>query len=206
MSDRLVIVLGMAHSGTTILTHLLRQHPSLHLCANGGNAWLLENDWLLAKDQCSILNALKQHERVLLKRPWTEYRALDWLIETFPNAWYIYCYKDCEDIIQSWSRTDTNCEADLRDAPMAEKRAFYEHCRRCAITLWENVAHFRVVHHPYLARHPADCMVELRNWLGLSAFIFDVSAVVSGVDIKKVLTDLPSCSNTGLVPHGGEKP
>lgn len=45
-NERLIIEVGLAHSGTTILTHVLRQHPEVVFVVNGSEAWILENTWL----------------------------------------------------------------------------------------------------------------------------------------------------------------
>ena len=36
--ERLIVVLGMAHSGTTILTYVLKQHPDVILAVGGHDA------------------------------------------------------------------------------------------------------------------------------------------------------------------------
>ena len=87
-NEKLIIICGMAHSGTTIVAHVIRQHPDFVLFNNGSMAFILENDFLLNANAQKIESLTQKENRVILKRPWIENNHTDWLIENMPNSYY----------------------------------------------------------------------------------------------------------------------
>lgn len=73
--ERLIVVMGMARSGTTIFTYVLCRHPQIALFRDGTEAWLLENDCLprWRTDRIGRVTCLfPEADYVVLKRPWQE--------------------------------------------------------------------------------------------------------------------------------------
>ena len=87
-NEKIIVISGMAHSGTTILAYILQQHPEIYCFTNGDQACILENDLLLNKQNEAIEFVINSHfpKRILLKRPWTECKVLEWFSQELPNA------------------------------------------------------------------------------------------------------------------------
>ena len=117
-NEKIIVISGMAHSGTTILAYILQQHPEIYCFTNGDQACILENDLLLNKQNETIEFVINSHfpKRILLKRPWTECKVLDWFSQELPNARFIYCYKAFEDITKSWCKPTSWISEELRSA------------------------------------------------------------------------------------------
>jgi hypothetical protein len=188
-NERLIIVLGMAHSGTTILAYVLKQHPQVLCFTDGTEAWLLENTLLLCAQTGSIQQLLNQYpnQRILLKRPWSCIRHADWLEREMPNARYLYCVRPFEEIAQSWAKPTSFIDDHLRHSGIPHQRNFYRHCLERAMTLGTRVPYFRTVHHPDLVADPTRIMAETATWLKLSPWDFDVSEVSATKNIKDKL-------------------
>lgn len=129
-NERLIIVVGMAHSGTTILTYLLRQHPDAVCCTDGTEAWVLENTWLPFERQAPIQDLLARfpHKRVLLKRPWNVAKHRQWMENEMPSAKYLYCFRGFEDISKSWSKPKSFVDPRLRAGDQSYQRETYDMC------------------------------------------------------------------------------
>lgn len=188
--ERLIIVLGMAHSGTTILTYVLNQHPGVSCCINGNEHAIMENDYLLVEDTVSI-QALLNNEpqnRILLKRPWTEVWHAEWLKREMPNARYVYCYRNFEDISTSWSKPGSMVSSDLRDSGLEHQREFYDYCWKQAVDFSESVPYFYWHYHPtFIMENPLKVVSILGNWLGLSRWYYDTSMVNKCINIKDII-------------------
>lgn len=107
VDNRLLIVLGMAQSGTTVFTHTLASHPSIYLHCDGSEAFLLENQCLktLNLDELQNIATLNHDARyVLLNRPWQE-RHYAWFKAHLPRAKYFICIRNRADVIKSWRTT-----------------------------------------------------------------------------------------------------
>lgn len=186
-NDRLIIVLGMAHSGTTILTHILQKHPDVICGTDGAEAWILENIWLPLEQAEPIQQLLHNFptKRILLKRPWNEVWHGEWMKREMPNAKFIYCYRSFLEISESWCKPNSMVDAELRDGD--HQKQFYEMCWECAGKFGSSVTHYRQHYHPDFVENPEKVIAEMATWLGLSPWMFDVTSVGNHLNIKDVL-------------------
>lgn len=178
--ERLIIVLGMAHSGTTIITQTLAQHPDVVLGANGGESWLLENDWLPNEDSAAIAKMLDDNpgRRLLLKRPWNECHHAEWMACEIPFAMFIYCQRECSEIRKSWSKPTSQVDPLLRDP--TQQRRIYDESLQASRDFENAVPDFFRISHEALLADPAGEIARLAGWLGLDSqadFTFDTSAI-----------------------------
>lgn len=194
--ERLIVVFGMAHSGTTILAYLLSQHPEVRLATDGDEAWILENTWLPLEQAEPIQAYLNEHpgRRALLKRPWACVHNAAFLKREMPNARFIYCYRDFDEIAESWSKPESLVNEQLRGGGRAFQRERYDDYWGQAHSFGESVPHFRDFLNRTLLESPQECMEELSTWLGLSPFRFNTSQVGMGRDVKRLLAVLNEVS------------
>ena len=190
-NERLVIISGMAHSGTTILAYLLAQHPDLFLVVDGWQAPLLESDLLIQQNAYAIqwlLNA-NPRKRILLKRPWYV-RAGIFLLWELPQAKYLYCVRDFPAIATSWRKPTSLVTESLRNRSEQYQQAFYRMSMSRALDFGKKAPHFRQVAHADLLADPGSVISDIADWLGLAPFQFDTSAVGHD-DIKEIISSTP---------------
>lgn len=187
-NERLIIVCGMAHSGTTILTHLLRQHPNIHLVANGKESWLLENDWLPNESTEEIAKCLAEHpdKRILLKRPWNITHHSEWMAREMPDAAFIYCDRPFSQIRKSWSKMTSLVDKELRLNPDFQTET-YAHSAEVLIQFRNKVKRMSVFALQALIDSPTEKVREVSEWLGLTSFQFDTSLVNGPLKIRTML-------------------
>lgn len=186
-NDRLIVVLGMAHSGTTSLTFVLRQHPETICCVSGRESKLLENDWLLAEQAEPIQRLLGRYrKRIILKRPWVEVDHADFLVREMPTAKFVYCYRDFKDISKSWSKPNSLVDPALR-LNLTFQEETYKKCIERSEALKNRVPFFKKVYHPDFVSDPKKIMDELSEWLGLFPFVFDTKEISYNRNIKSIL-------------------
>lgn len=192
-NERLIIVVGMAHSGTTILAYLLQQHPDVVCCTDGTEAWILENTWLPLEQAEPIQQLLAKFpdKRLLLKRPWNGVYHGDWMQREMPNARYLYCLRNFEEISKSWLKPNSFVDSRLRDGGPKYQREFYDMCFKEASAFGSRVSHFRPMPHEHLLNNPKRVMAMTTMWLGLSPWRFDVSKVSRTTNIKDFLCVQP---------------
>jgi hypothetical protein len=187
LSERLIIIVGMAHSGTSILAHVLRQHPSIVCAANGDMAWLLENDWLPNEDTAAIAELLEANpgKRLLLKRPWIECDHSEWMARELPEARYLYCHRPFADMQASWKKKGSFVPPRLRWCK-THQRNTYNSALQKADDLAKRVGHFRYHDHNAFVADPNKVIQGTADWLGLPPFAFDLGDV-GGRNIKERL-------------------
>lgn len=180
----------MAHSGTTIVSYILRQHPSVVVATDGHESWILENTSLPHEDHLAVQRILDSNPQkyVLMKRPWNCVYHIDWMGREMPNAKYIYCQKTFSEINKSWSKRSSFIEDKLRNSSAEEKCKFYNMCLSKSTELSEKVSHFYKVHHSDFMKNSEYIIKDIANWIGLKPFKFDVSKV-SHHNIKNTLKD-----------------
>ena len=146
-NEKIIVISGMAHSGTTILAYILQQHPEIYCFTNGDQACILENDLLLNKQNETIEFVINSHfpKRILLKRPWTECKVLDWFSQELPNARFIYCYKAFEDITKSWCKPTSWISEELRSASEEKQKNCYEESWNSAMKLAQKTNYFKAI-------------------------------------------------------------
>lgn len=180
----------MVQSGTTILTHVLRQHPDIYLAADQS---LLENSWLVREWSEPIEELLEFHKpsRVLLKRPMQCVLRPQWLLLKFPRARYVYCYKPINQQVRSWRKPNSCGPSWCKQLPIPRSEAYYVDCVKAAMDFRYRVKHFKQVFHPDFLKSPQETLADLVNWLGLPPFTFNTSDVSPSIDIKKLFGDFP---------------
>lgn len=194
-NDRLIIVLGMLHSGTTILTHLLRQHPSIVLGQDepederAERNWSLENRWTALGEQAPIQCLLTEHpgKRVLLKQVWYPWWCPQFLLNNAPEARYLYICKEPGQASASWRKPTSLAGDALRLGDESSRSAYYDEYQQKADQFGESVAHFRRIRYADLLVSPQGTLQDAIVWAGLEPFEFDVSQVSVDIDIKVVL-------------------
>ena len=188
-NERLIVVLGMAHSGTTILTYVLKRHPDVMIAAEGTEAWIFENTWLPAEQGGPIQDLLTRRptKRLLLKRPWCEVWNGEWMAREMPGARFVYCHRDFDEIAKSWSKPESLVDDALRNGGVDYQRDYYRTCWDKAEAFGRSVPFFRRFNHADFAARPGPVMADLAAWLGLAPFAFDVSKVGNGNDIKAII-------------------
>lgn len=189
-NERLIIVLGMAHSGTTIISYILRQHPNVAVATDGNESWILENTSLPREDNSTIQRLLDTHPQkyVLMKRPWNCVYHTDWMSREMPNAKYIYCQKTFSEINKSWSKRFSFIEDKLKNSSVEEKCKFYNMCLAKGTELSEKVSYFYKVHYSDFAQNAESIIKDIANWIGLKSFTFDMSKANNN-NIKFTLKD-----------------
>lgn len=187
--ERLIIILGMAHSGTTILAYVLKQHPDILCCANGNESNILENDYLVSEDTESIQRLLDTYpQRILLKRPWSEVWHAGWLRSEMPNARYIYCYRGFREIAASWAKPGSMVSSDLRGSTLDHRQEYYNYCWDRAEEFASSVSNFYWHFHPtFVHEHPSKGIIKVANWLELSPWKFDTTMVSKCFSIKDII-------------------
>jgi hypothetical protein len=189
-NERLIIVVGMAHSGTTIISYILKQHPNVVVAVDGNESWILENTALPKEDNSVIQRLIDSNPKkyILMKRPWNCVYHTDWMSREMHKAKYIYCQKTFSETNKSWSKRLSFIEEKLRNSPTEEKCDFYNMCLAKGTELSEKVPYFYKVHHSDFSSSPEKIINELAIWIGLKPFKFDLSKV-NERNIKFTLKD-----------------
>jgi hypothetical protein len=179
-----IIVVGMAHSGTTILTRTLSQHPSVVCYRTGPQAWLYENDALASGDAFPVFEfaARQSVPYILMKRPWVCHRPY-FLVANWPDAYYLYMQREREEIFKSWAKPTSMVETRTERAVQEAK---YNDSLEAAARLEAMVPHFLRIKHEELCLDPAAIFKQIIKFTDLPDFGFDFSEINS-VDIKKLL-------------------
>ncbi len=188
-NERAIIVLGMAHSGTTILTYLLQQHPDVVCVADGSEAWLLENTWLPHAKTETLQNSLNKHQnkRLILKRPWVERHQGDWLKTELPNAYYIYSQRPLQNIKESWQNPHTSkVKNELKFGTDEFVDNFYHTSLKMSQDFSQGIQNFFWHQHANLLIQPENTINTIINWLGLPPHQIDTS-LVNTKNIKTLL-------------------
>ena len=105
--DRLIVICGMAKTGTSALAGYVGSHPDVKLVVGGGLWFNAESDLLNGTpDWETIDRLLKEHSphRILLKKPWVE--GMTSLFERVSPKNAIVCYRDRDTLYCSWNYTE----------------------------------------------------------------------------------------------------
>ncbi len=185
--QRLIIVLGMARSGTTVFTYVLCRHPQIALFRDGPEGWLLENQCLPSKNASRIARVaplFPECQYVVLKRPWME-RLGSWYRETMPNAHYIVMIRSRSSIKKSWTTTGGwALPANRRDP--AKLDDFYDEYLEHALRMPQFVGadRCRLVRYERMVEAPGELFEELADWLSIPNS-FDPSPIAEGGHWRK---------------------
>lgn len=182
--DRFLIIMGMAHSGTTILAKTLAQCSEIVPYVSGEASVLFENEELVNRNVEDV-QRLKDFANsspakwIMLKRPWSEL-APDFFREHFPRARYLCCLKSPEDQYHSWRKTDSLVSDYMRESLTQQIFYYAKHLLHASSFQWfSGCDNFRMMHYDFLLHHKETAFAELAKWLGLD-FKFDVSEIISG--------------------------
>jgi len=105
---RLIVVCGMARTGTSALAAYIGSHPRVNLVVHGRNWFRAEVDFLLGKTDWNTIDRLLRENRpncILLKRPWLQ-RQLEFF-EKASDAKVIVCYRHPDTLFMSWFHSRT---------------------------------------------------------------------------------------------------
>lgn len=172
--DKLIVVTGMPHSGTTIFTYLLQQHPQITLFAHTIPK-LLET-WITDPDVLQLVNYFiaRCGTHVLVKRPSLFVELGDYLLANMPKAKYICCHRDFDQIVKSWSGPHcisatakySNDQLGLYNTWMSIENYFCNRLPFCTS-----------LHHADFVNDPQSVLNSITDWLQLERYVFDVSQV-----------------------------
>lgn len=190
-NERLIVVLGMARSGTTIFTYVLCRHPQIALFRDGPEAWLLENDCLPRRqaDRIGRVTSLFPDAKyVVLKRPWQEEHA-EWLHQHLPRARFIVLLREREGIKRSWA-TSGRWALCGRQQALTDPDACYDTYLNHAMRLPEVVGteRCRIIRYEQMLQEPNAVFEDLADWLGVERQ-FDSTPIGSGLHWRSELAD-----------------
>lgn len=164
---RLIVVTGMARSGTSATTAFLGSHPDIQLVIGGGCWPVVETDLLRPEmgepDWDSIDELLRDHypRRVLLKQPWLQPKTT--FFRAIRPAKVVVCLRDRREQICAWQGTD-RASARCRMDPGA---VYEEYIRPLSRMLAEGATWV------YQDRLDASLSVRLGKYLGVDPDGFD---------------------------------
>lgn len=166
--QRMVIVLGMARSGTTVFTYILAKHPEFGLFRAGSEAWVLENACIPDKNISRLKEVAELYparKYVLLKRPWQEKHA-QWFKEVMPNARYIIMLRERDGIMKSWNGSG-NWAIRGHNGYQSNPEAYYEEYRDYALSFPDifGPESCQIIRYEELLNSPSDVFKRLSGWL-----------------------------------------
>ena len=183
-NHRIIIVFGMARSGTTVFTHVLNQHYKVHLFHNVYN---YENDMIFNQKVDAMESVVAQFpsRRVVFKRPWSE-SMTDFFVEHMPDACYIAMLKPFDMINKSWQKSIWT-KGLWGDDEKIRRDKYDEHLA----LLEEFPLKLKIIDYTKFVSQPDEAMAEVAEFLGLLNYrkygdkfmpIFDTSMVKPGGD------------------------
>lgn len=105
--ERLVVICGMARTGTSALASYVGSHPDIKLVVGGGLWFNAESDLLTPTPDWETIDRLlaeNSTKRILLKKPWVE--GMPSLFERVNPKNVIVCFRDKDSLFRSWSYTE----------------------------------------------------------------------------------------------------
>lgn len=184
-SNRYVFIIGMAHTGTTLLTYILSKHPNMALLADVGSFELLEFDITGTEEDVAkrIYKFGREHPRryILLKRPQME-AGPGFFRDYFPDARFYLCRKDHDRVIASWLGPRSCVSNDQKE----RAEYYYTWLKESAdkFQAATGCRHFRIIDYGGLTNDPARIFRQIAADLGIT-YEFDLSPI-GGEDIKSV--------------------
>jgi hypothetical protein len=183
-NHRVIIVFGMARSGTTVFTHVLGQHHKLHLFHNVYN---YENDMIFNKKIEEMESVVSQFPscQVVFKRPWSE-SMTDFFVEHMPDAHYLAMIKPFDMINKSWQKSHWT-QGLWGDDDQVRRNKYDKH----KSLLEEFPLKLKIIDYTKFVSQPDEVMAEVAGFLGLLNYrkvgpkfipMFDTSMVKSGGD------------------------
>jgi hypothetical protein len=189
-NDRIIVIFGMAHSGTTILAYVMSQHPKIVLHTNGPShgSVVLESYSLHRRHKYDVkliqqFVAAHPNNYCLFKQPHSEI-APDWFARVMPDAHYYCMMRPFDEIVHSWNRSRRENHLWLRKPHL--QKDVYNLYHKAALEFQEKsgVKHFRIINLPDLRNDPAGVMALVAADLGIDKF--DTS-MIGTCNIKEIL-------------------
>lgn len=179
----------MAHSGTTVLTHLIRQNPEIYNYTNGISSWVYETQVIIQQNSKKISKIIDDNpnKKILMKSPWAEVESLDWLVENMPDACYICCLKNFNDIKTSWSALTAQVNDELKFSDDNFKKEKYDFCVSQMNKFQNSVKKFIVIHYNDFINNPREAMDKIDKLSNLKPCKYDFSIIDQKKSIKEVI-------------------
>lgn len=121
---RLIVVCGMARTGTSALAAYLASHPDLRLVV-GGPLWhRLESDYVRSTPNWEFIDGVLDEFfpcKIVIKQPWLEKNYA--FFERAKAAKVIVCLREMETLFSSWS-TSPYVGIDCKERPLAVNLRF----------------------------------------------------------------------------------
>lgn len=191
-NHRIIIIFGMAHSGTTIFAKTLAQCPQIHPFINGSEAWIFENNQLGSRTdedasfiQDALLRLPKDHF-IMLKRPWAEIDPV-FFKKHMPNASF-YCFlKSFLDIKNSWSKPTSFVPKPLKIDPTEQSNQYWLHLRAATnFPVILDTKRYQIIEYGYFVSHPENVFKHVCEDLKIK-YQFDISEISPLGDVKTAL-------------------
>lgn len=115
---RLVVICGMARTGTSALASYVGSHPDIKPVVGGGLWHRLESDYLRRAPDWDFVNSVLDEffpKKVLFKQPWLENN--EEFFDRAAEAKVIVCTRERETLFNSWMSTE-NVGSDCKTRPM----------------------------------------------------------------------------------------
>lgn len=153
-----IIILGMAHTGTTALAKYIGSGKHFVNYTNGREAYLMECDELLYRRQNDLVVLQKLVEesgakRYVFKRPWME-EHWGWFADYFPEAIYFVMYRPFPDVQRSWRKPESLAERGLNTASIESAYLTFDYYWRHAAALVTNLKNAQFLDYQLFARRP----------------------------------------------------
>jgi len=184
----IIFLSGMAHSGTTILTHLLRQHPSICHQVDGKSVMFYESDLIFDSKSLRNLASKNLGKKILVKKPWVFADDPNYFIDLFPDAYFICCLKSFEEASKSWSKPYSQVAFDFRYNNVAQKEK-YDLFMESVYVMKNSLNKFNIFHYDKFIDNPSYAMKELTEFLEIDNFNYDLSDVGNDKNIKVIIND-----------------
>jgi hypothetical protein len=187
-NDRLIVVFGMAHSGTTIFTKTLLQCPEILCLRNGPQRWIYENTYLRKEKTRLIEKFLAENptKLILLKSPWAE-KKIEFFKENMPFSYYFCMVKGFKAIQRSWQKKTSFVATGLRKNKARQKKQYDEyHHYAYNFPKLTGCKRYCKILYPRMLENPEATFRRVNRFLGIT-FRFDPVEIVPGGDVKKGL-------------------
>jgi|694.fasta_scaffold24480_2 hypothetical protein len=188
-NQNIIMVCGMAHSGTTLLTHFIRQNPDTYNYVNGISSWVYETQLIIQKSAKKISGIINSNpnKKILMKSPWSEVEYSDWLIENMPDACYVCCLKNFDDIKTSWSNIAAQVNDELKFSNDDFKKQKYDFCISQMNKFKNCVKKFIIINYKDLINNPSDIMDKIENLSDIKPYKYDFSIIGQNKSIKEII-------------------
>lgn len=178
----------MAHSGTTILTHLLRQNPSVYHQIDGKSVMFYESDLIFDSKSLRNLASKNLGKKILVKKPWVFADDPNYFIDLFPDAYFICCLKSFEEASKSWSKPYSQVSFDFRHDNISQRKK-YDLFMESVYLMMNSLNKFKIVHYTEFMKNTNIIMKEMTKFLEIDDFDYDLTDIGFDKNIKVIIND-----------------